>query len=328
MRAVDAKRAVSLPSPISPPSPGSPHSPKVSICVPVYNCADTIERTIDSALAQTFTDFECLVVDNDSTDSTVERILSYDDARIRLVRNEANLGGVGNHNKCLSLARGELVQFLHGDDWLLPHCLESLVPTFESANVGLAFAPRRVDTADASWKERYARLEGPLRPLRPTNEGFELVRRYLAAGGQGNPIGEPTSVMVRHATLLAVGGFRPQIPGMSDIDAWLRLLCRADAAFVEDELTVRWHHAGSETDAQKGTHTLDQMWVLADLVRSRGIGTALRMQAFRLWLSAAARLPKTLCHRPRGQRGQHAMNFASQARYLATGSMPELQVGQ
>jgi glycosyltransferase involved in cell wall biosynthesis len=144
--------------------------PKVSVCVPVYNGADTIERSIDSVLAQTYTDFECVVVDNDSSDATVERILSNRDRRIRLVRNETNLGGVLNHNKCLSVARGELIQFLAADDWLLPHCLETLVPSFDAGNVGLAFALRRVVSADESWKARYGRLEGPLRPLRPLNK--------------------------------------------------------------------------------------------------------------------------------------------------------------
>ena len=55
---------------------------------------------------------------------------------------------------------------------------------------------------------------------------------------------------------------------LSDIDAWLRVLSRCDAAFVDEELTVRWHHAGSATDAFAGSATLDKMWVLSDLIRS------------------------------------------------------------
>jgi GT2 family glycosyltransferase len=296
--------------------------PRVSVCVPVYNCADTIERAIDSALAQTFTDFECVVVDNSSTDSTVERIQKYDDRRIRLVVNETNIGGVGNHNKCLSLARGDLIQFLHGDDWLLPYCLERLVPAFAAQNVGLAFAPRRVDTDDESWKSRFGRLDGPLRPLAAMNKGPELVRRYLLAGGHGNPIGEPTSVMVRRDTIIGVGGFRPQIPGLSDIDAWLRLLCQSDAAFVEDELTVRWHHVGSETDVQKGRHTLDQMWVLANLIQSKQLGAKLRLRALALWLSASTRVLKALASGSRSQRAQRATSSADQTRHVAVGPLP------
>ena len=299
--------------------------PKVSVCVPVYNSADTIERTIDSVLAQTYTDFECVVVDNDSSDATVERILGYRDRRIRLVRNETNLGMVGNHNKCVRVARGELIQFVHGDDWLLPHCLETLVPAFDADNVGLAFAPRRVETADESWKARYGRLEGPLRPLRPVNKGSDLVRRYLDAGGNGNPIGEPTSVMVRRETLIEVGGLRPQVPQLMDVNAWLRVLCRSDAAFVEEELTVRWHHAGSETDVHTGTHTFDRMWVLTDLVRSDALSPSLRLRALMLCLKAGARGPKALLETPRGLRAARAMSFATHAMSFATQARRRLE---
>jgi cellulose synthase/poly-beta-1,6-N-acetylglucosamine synthase-like glycosyltransferase len=310
------------------PAAADDSSPKVSVCVPVHNGADTIERSIDSVLAQTYTEFECVVVDNDSSDATVERILGYRDRRIRLVRNETNLGGVRNHNKCVSVARGELIQFAHADDWLLPHCLETLVPLFDANNVGLAFAPRRVVSADESWKARYGRLEGPLRPLRPVNKGSDLVRRYLAAGGGGNPIGEPTSVMVRRATLIEVGGFRPQTPLLSDIDLWLRVLCRSDAAFVEDELTVRWHHdAGSQTGAYKTTYPLNLMWVLTSLVQSDALSPRLRLRALTHWLKAGARVPKVLLETPRGLRARSAMSFVTQAGYLALGRRLEFESG-
>ena len=188
----------------------------------MYNGAATVERSIESVLAQSYRDFECVVVDNNSTDATVEKVAAFTDQRVRLVRNKTNIGLVGNHNKCVQVARGQLIQFVHSDDWLLPQCLEKLVPAFDAPNVGIAFARRRVETTDASWKARYGRLDGPLQPLSAVNDGRELVRRYLAAGGDGNPIGEPTSVMVRRETLIAAGGFRPEVPraaGCRRVDA-------------------------------------------------------------------------------------------------------------
>lgn len=293
--------------------------PTVSVCIPVYNGAESIVRSIDSVLAQTYGDFECVVVDNNSTDNTVQRVLSYSDPRIRIVRNGRNLGMVGNHNRCASVARGRLIQFLHADDWLLPNCLARLVPAFDNDSVGLAFAPRRVITTDESWSARFGRLEDPLRPLHPVNHGAELIRRYLAAGADGNPIGEPTSVMLRRETLLAAGGFRQQVPQLQDIDAWLRMLTRCDAAFIEEELTVRWHHAGTATDAFAGTETLDQMWVLSDLIHSRDLGLSLRLRALGLWGKALARCPKTMLASPRGLRLTRARGFAVQTGHLCLG---------
>jgi hypothetical protein len=293
--------------------------PTVSVCIPVYNGAGSIARSIDSVLAQTYGDFECVVVDNNSTDSTVECVQAYSDQRIRIVRNRRNFGMVGNHNKCAAVARGRLIQFVHADDWLLPTCLARLVPAFDDDNVGLAFAPRRVITTDESWKARFGRLEGQLRPLRAVNDGAELIRRYLAGGADGNPIGEPTSVMVRRETLIAAGGFRRQVPQLQDIDAWLRMLSRCDAAFIEEELTVRWHHAGAATETFGGTAMLDQMWVLSDLIHSQDLGVPLRLRALGLWWKAFARCPTTVLTTPRGLRLMRAKGFAAQIRQLCAG---------
>ena len=290
--------------------------PTVSVCIPVYNGADSIGRSIDSVLAQTYSDFECVVVDNNSTDATAARVQAYSDPRIRLVRNGTNVGLVNNHNRCVLVARGRLIQFLHADDWLLPNCLAKLVPTFDADNVGLAFAPRRVITADQLWKERYGRLEEPLQPLGSVNNGTELVRRYLAAGADGNPIGEPTSVMLRRETVLAAGGFRPQVPQLQDIDAWLRMLTCCDAAFIDEELTVRWHHGGTATETFGGTAALDQLWVLYDLIRSEHLGMPLRLRALALWSKALARSPKTVLATPRGQRVARAKSFAAHIGHL------------
>ena len=297
------------------------------MCVPVYNCADTIGRSLNSVLAQTYTNFECVVVDNKSDDSTVERVEAYTDPRIRIVRNETNLGMVGNHNRCVQVARGELIQFVHGDDWLLPDCLETLVPFFDADNVGLAFAPRHVVSTNESWKARYGRLDGPLRPLRPVNNGVDLVRRHLVAGGDGNPIGEPTSVMVRRETLIAAGGFRPEVPQLQDVDAWMRVLSRCDAAFVDKELSVRWHHAGSATDEFAGSATLDKMWVFSDLIRSDELGWALRMRALAVWFKALARSSRAMLDAPRSQRVKRVKNFATNVRYVATGQRLRFEWG-
>src|SRR3990172_6845810 len=99
----------------------------VSICIPVYNMEPTIERCIRSALGQTYPSVEVVVADNQSTDRTHELALSIKDSRLRVVRNERNLGPYGNHNRLLELSRGEWVKFLHGDDELTPECVEKMV---------------------------------------------------------------------------------------------------------------------------------------------------------------------------------------------------------
>src|SRR5262249_23770783 len=95
-------------------------SPKVTAVIPVYNREKYVRDAIDSILAQTFTDFELLVIDDGSTDKSRDVVCSYRDPRVRLVCNETNEGIPKTRNKGIHLARGEYLAFLDSDDWACP----------------------------------------------------------------------------------------------------------------------------------------------------------------------------------------------------------------
>ncbi|MFC1491323.1 glycosyltransferase family 2 protein [Nitrospinota bacterium] len=109
---------------------------KVSICIPVYNMADCIERCIRSALNQTYENIEVIVTDNQSTDGTYEKASSISDPRLTVLRNSENLGAYGNHNRCIDVASGKWIKFLHGDDELVPECVEGYVGCCERMSGG------------------------------------------------------------------------------------------------------------------------------------------------------------------------------------------------
>ena len=94
--------------------------PKISVVMPAYNAENYIREAIDSILAQTFRDFEFLIIDDGSTDHTVEIIRSYSDSRIRLYQNERNMGVAATLNRGLDLARGEYIARMDADDISLP----------------------------------------------------------------------------------------------------------------------------------------------------------------------------------------------------------------
>lgn len=104
-------------------------SPTVSICVPAYNAARYLRQTLESALAQTFSDFELLVVDNASADETFAIAEEYArrNPRMRVFQNDRNVGSIGNFNRCIDLAKGEWIKFLCADDWLEPVAIERLL---------------------------------------------------------------------------------------------------------------------------------------------------------------------------------------------------------
>ncbi len=107
--------------------------PRVSIGLPVYNGDNYIRVAIDSVLTQTFTDWELVVCDNCSNDSTEEIVRSYAerDSRVRYIRNASNIGAAANHNLTMTLSRGEYFKLYAHDDMLLPTFLERCVEVLD-----------------------------------------------------------------------------------------------------------------------------------------------------------------------------------------------------
>lgn len=96
----------------------------VSIITPTYNCGEYIKGTIDSVIAQTYGNWEMIIVDDCSTDNTKEIVSRYSDTRIKYYCLERNSGAAAARNKALSLAKGQWIAFLDSDDLWLPTKLE------------------------------------------------------------------------------------------------------------------------------------------------------------------------------------------------------------
>jgi glycosyltransferase involved in cell wall biosynthesis len=150
--------------------------PKVSIGLPVYNGEDYVGIAVESLLAQTFTDFELVIVDNASTDRTGEmcRAFAARDRRVRYVRNETNIGGGPNQNRAFDLANAApYFKWAAHDDVHAPEFLERTVAVLDSdPSVVLAFArANRIDAEGRHIGER--RLSIPL-------DSDDLLTRYKA----------------------------------------------------------------------------------------------------------------------------------------------------
>jgi len=101
--------------------------PLVSIMMPAYNAGKYIGRAIESVLAQTYENWELIIIDDCSTDNTYEIAASYKDPRIRILRQEQNMGVGSSRNDALSASRGQWVAVLDADDEWLPQRLERLI---------------------------------------------------------------------------------------------------------------------------------------------------------------------------------------------------------
>jgi glycosyltransferase involved in cell wall biosynthesis len=121
----------------------------VSILIPVYNRQNFIGDCIQSALNQTFVNFEIVIVDNASTDGTWDICKEYAsrDDRIRIFRNQENIGPVRNWMRCAEEARWEYSKILFSDDLLEPDCLEKMVAPLKSQDVGFVFCAANIGQA-------------------------------------------------------------------------------------------------------------------------------------------------------------------------------------
>lgn len=123
---------------------------KVSILIPVYNREKIINETIESALEQTYENIEIIVVDNCSTDNTYEICREYEkkDRRVKVYKNEKNIGPVRNWLKCLKYSNGEYVKFLWSDDWLDNDFIEKTVYYLEDKDVAFAYSSTYIVCGD------------------------------------------------------------------------------------------------------------------------------------------------------------------------------------
>ncbi|WP_417939630.1 glycosyltransferase family 2 protein [Flavobacterium sp. RS13.1] len=102
-------------------------NPKITVLMPVYNCELYIRESIESILNQTFDDFEFLIIDDASTDSTVDKIKMYNDKRIKLIEKSLNTGLTNSLNYGLAIAKGEYIARMDGDDISLPKRFEKQI---------------------------------------------------------------------------------------------------------------------------------------------------------------------------------------------------------
>lgn len=201
----------------------------VSICIPVYNHEITLRETLLSAIHQSYENIEIVIVDDCSSDNSMKVISQFHDPRMRVYRNEHNLGMVGNWNKTLSLARGEFVLMLHGDDRLYVTSIEKKVDLMNAdKDVMLAFSASMVINEDSViLLERH-----PFKTKRVIDGKWLALKSYRSR----NIYGEPGNVMFRAEVARQLGGFADNTIYATDWDLWLRCSCLGKVAYSNEVL--------------------------------------------------------------------------------------------
>ncbi|MGH6612741.1 glycosyltransferase family 2 protein [Sphingomonas sp.] len=224
-------------------SPATPTAiPTFSVVIPLYNRAELIALTINSVLAQDFSDFEIIVVDDGSQDNPEPVIAAIGDSRIRYVRQD-NAGGGAARNRGIEAARGRYIAFLDSDDQFLPGKLSIMAAALPDDSVTVLYSQMRVDRGvDRYW----------IRPERGIRRD-EDVGEYLFCANQFMQ----TSTMVVPTLLAQQVRFDPTLKRGQDLDFSVRLQ-GAGARFemIEQALTI-WLDASEvgRTSYVKGYET-------------------------------------------------------------------------
>lgn len=197
--------------------------PKVSVLLPVYNCEKYINESVDSILNQTFTDFELIIIDDKSTDNTLNLIKKYNDNRIIVFEKNQNSGYTNSLNYGISIAKGEFIARMDADDISLPTRFEEQIEFLESNPEFILCG---------SWLQ----VIGTSRIIKKPENHQEILIHLLYS----NPIGHP-SVMLKKEVLYKFKYDINKEPA-EDYDLWTKLIWHGKMYNIQKPLLLYRKH--------------------------------------------------------------------------------------
>lgn len=254
----------------------------ISICVPVYNAAETLRETLESAVAQEGCSWELIIQDNCSTDQSSQIIKDFQalhaEKPIKVIRTQQNIPAHENWYDCISRAEGEWVKLLFADDLIYPNCLKTQICAGRSSpNIVLVSSKRDI----INMRGRVLMRNRGLKYLKGRFNRSQLYSATLKSGT--NPIGEPEAVIFRRSVISLVGPFTKDNPYLVDLDYWIRILEHGDG--WADNGT---HSAFRITSGSASVNLLlQQPKLFAKFIDHHASAAEVRKSNYKIWLSLA-----------------------------------------
>lgn len=255
--------------------------PELTVCIPTWNGATTIRRTLDLVLAQEGIDLRVLVSDDASSDETCELVEAGADPRIELLRNDERAGMVGNWNRCLAHAETEFLIVMGQDDTVDPGWARGLTAALRAhPDAAMAFCRRRFEIEEGVENEGFihfftkvypALLEEFYAGLGTLVQPETMVRAALRNNFEINLIGEPAFSCFRRDHPAVRQGFDPKMTQLMDWEFHTRFFSDGPIVFCPQVLgtfQVREQGASAEHYEDPKRHMREVLHLLG-LVRDR-----------------------------------------------------------
>jgi len=218
----------------------------VCICIPTFNAANTIVETLNSLLNQTFQNINYILVDNCSTDGTLDLVKAFDDKRLTIVKNSHNLGGEGNFTKCIELAQGTYTAIYHADDIYEPTMVEEQVKFLESHPAANAVL------TEAMIIDEFGNITGNLSlpaKIRKNAPIFTFDEIFKAVLKHSNFLICPSAMVKTEIYKKEIQAWRGSLFNSSaDLDVWFRILLLGPIGILPKKL-MRYRISGQQGSA-------------------------------------------------------------------------------
>jgi glycosyltransferase involved in cell wall biosynthesis len=228
-------------------------NPKVSICIPTFNRKDYLKETLDSVFAQTYKDYEIIIVDDGSTDGTEEMIKSAGN-KVRYFWQE-NAGDAAARNRLIKLAQGQFITFIDSDDLLMPDSVERMIKVMEAEGGEII-------------------VYGPYLRIDQDGNVFGKCKRKLYSGHITKYLFQSILIhscgsMFPKRILEEAGGFDQSLRVCSDYDLWLRLSLKYRFIALDKPTFKRRRHTGN-LSAGSSKNQIVELKVLEDFYYNKG----------------------------------------------------------
>jgi glycosyltransferase involved in cell wall biosynthesis len=247
--------------------------PLISVCLPTFNGAKFVAASIESVLSQSHENFELIIVDDGSSDASVEIAKQYSakSERIKFYSNSTRLGPIANYNKAVALSSGEFVKLFAQDDLLMPTNLERSLEALVKEN-NLSF----VTTAKSWIDETGAPLAMPPSHEKCLSQYFDCDTRFSYCEtlkssilSLVNWIGSPTTTMLRRERFGS--GFNTNYAQLMDLEFFLRLLQEDDAIYLSEQLCQFRFHPECQSYSNQHNPAASLEWVRLAAKHARGL---------------------------------------------------------